>query len=420
MRKIIFLCLSICWLMACNNKEIAEDKTMDKTAADILAKPNYQAICYGGYRLNTRQVQPSITEIKEDLKILSAMGIRILRTYNVHLPHAANVLKAIDELQQADPSFEMYVMLGAWIDCKNAWTDLPPIHEQESERNASEIDSAVSLANTYPHIVKIIAVGNEAMIRWAEAYYVEPITILKWVEKLQSLKKTGQLPKDIWITSSDNFAAWGGGDSSYHTPVLEQLLAAVDYVSVHTYPMHDTHYNPAFWGVNDSLHTQASKPEQIEFAMNNALTYAQAQFQAVKNYMQSLGIDKPVHIGETGWASYSNELYGATDSKAVDELKAGLYYKKMSAWTQAQGITCFYFEAFDEPWKDADNPGGSENNFGLFTVDGQAKYALWDLVDQGVFDGLDRDGIWIEKTYDGSLEALNKDVLAPPVNHTMK
>ena len=56
----------------------------------------------------------------------------------------------------------------------------------------------------------------------------------------------------------------------------------------------------------------------------------------------------------------------------------------MREWTDAKGISCFYFEAFDEQWKDANHPEGSENHFGLITLDGQAKYALWDLVDSGI------------------------------------
>ena len=39
--------------------------------------------------------------------------------------------------------------------------------------------------------------------------------------------------------------------------------------------------------------------------MDRALEHATTQFEAVKAYMQSLGIDKPIHIGETGWASIS-------------------------------------------------------------------------------------------------------------------
>ena len=61
------------------------------------------------------------------------------------------------------------------------------------------------------------------------------------------------------------------------------------------------------------------------------------------------------------------------------------------------------------------NTGGSENYFGLFTVDGKAKYALWDLVDQGVFEGLTRSGNKISKTYNGNKEDLLLEVNLPPV-----
>ena len=72
-----------------------------------------------------------------------------------------------------------------------------------------------------------------------------------------------------------------------------------------------------------------------------------------------------------------------------------------------------------EPWKDSHNKLGSENHFGLITVDGKAKYALWDAVDQGIFDGLTRDGNPITKTFNGDKEALMKGVLAPPTEHEM-
>ena len=87
----------------------------------------------------------------------------------------------------------------------------------------------------------------------------------------------------------------------------------------------------------------------------------------------------------------------------------------MREWSNEAGISCFYFEAFDEHWKDAQNPAGSENHFGLFTIDGQAKYALWDLVDTGVFEGLSRGGQPISKTYGGDEAALLEEVLTPPV-----
>ena len=380
------------------------------TAKDILGNPNYLAISYGGYRKSTRGIQPTVAEIKEDMKILHAMKIKILRTYNVQLAQAETILEAIRELKSENPSFEMYVMLGAWIDCKNAWTNHPVDHQIESDQNESEIARAVSLANKYPSIVKIIAVGNEAMVKWATSYYVQPSVILKWVSYLQNLKKENKLPKSLWITSSDNFASWGGGSDEYHTEDLNKLIEEVDYISMHTYPMHDTHYNPVFW------YTKEEKPniEKVNNIMLRAKDYAASQYDGVANYVKSLGIKKPIHIGETGWASFSNGLYGNKGSKATDEYKEALFYWHMREWTAKAGISCFYFEAFDEVWKDAPNPKGSENHFGLFTIDGKAKYALWNLVDEGIFDGLGRNKNSITKTYNGNKDSLLLEVHVPP------
>ncbi len=383
-------------------------------AKDILGNPEYLAISYGGYRTKTRDNQPTLNELKDDMRILHAMGIRIVRTYNVHLAQASNLLKAIRELKESDPSFEMYVMLGAWIDCKNAWTGKEPDHNAESARNAKEIATAVELVNQYPDIVKVLAVGNEAMVRWAASYYVQPSVILKWVNHLQELKKSGKLPKDLWITSSDDFASWGGGDESYHTEDLAKLIKAVDYISMHTYPYHNSHYNPEFWKVPEE-EAESSDLEKIDAAMARALEFAQKQYRAVEAHMKSLGVDKPVHIGETGWASISDGHYGPKGSRATDEYKEAKYYHLMREWTNAEGISCFYFEAFDEPWKDAHNPKGSENHFGLFTVEGKAKYALWNLVDKGIFDGLTRNGNTITKTFDGDQDAVMQEVLVPPM-----
>jgi exo-beta-1,3-glucanase (GH17 family) len=415
-----FLIMIMC-LISCDFKKKGDstNSQTDMTAKNILGNPDFLAISYGGYRMNTRDIQPTLPQLKEDLLILHAMGVRILRTYNVQLPHASNVLKSIRELKQENPQFEMYVMLGAWIDCKNAWTGLPVDHNVESEQNAGEIARAVALANEYQDIVKVIAVGNEAMVKWAESYYVQPSVILKWVNHLQDLKNKDKLSKELWITSSDDFSSWGGGDRLYHVEDLKKLYKAVDYVSMHTYPMHNSHYNPFFWGVTEK-EQELTKEEQINLAMNRALTFATDQYDSVKSYMNSIGIDKPIHIGETGWASFDNHLYGKGGSNATDELKEGLYYKSIRGWSNKNNVSCFYFEAFDEPWKDAQNAKGSENHFGLFKLDGSAKYAVWDAVDQNLFEGLTRSGKPIEKSYNGNFEELLKDALLPNLNPKME
>jgi len=405
-RPATFLMLLVAVLASCGQTP-KTDPMQDLSASELLGNPDYPAISYGGYRGVSRSEQPTLAQLKEDMRILHAMGIRFLRTYNVQLPHASNVVKAISELKQADPSFEMYVMLGAWIDCEGAWTGSPNHAVQDFEANGEEIQRAVALAQQYPDIVKVIAVGNEAMVHWAASYFVAPEVILHWVNHLQGLKADGDLPSDLWITSSDNFASWGGGGPEYHNADLDSLILAVDYVSMHTYPFHDTHYNPTFWKGGEF------DPTDVDGAMARAVAYSQNQYASVVDYVRRLDPNKPVHIGETGWASVSDGFYGPEGSRASDEYKQALFYHGMREWTQSSGISCFYFEAFDEPWKSAANPTDSENHFGLFTRDGEAKYAIWSLVEEGAFDGLTRDGHDIRPTYAGQRELLDRHVLNP-------
>lgn len=398
MKKIIygiFISLVCC---ACNYLPASP------TAAQILGNPNYQAISYSGYRHTTRDSIPTIEQIKEDMHLLAALNIKLIRTYDTKSPQTERILQAIQQLKKENKDFEMYVMLGAWIDCLHARTDSANHQKEDLVANTEEITLAIEMAQSYPDIVKVIAVGNEAMVHWATGYFVTPNIILKWVNYLQNLKETGALPAGLWITSSDNFASWGGGSTDYHNSDLEALIKAVDFVSLHTYPFHDTHYNPSFW-LHPSQHATHNNPElyiaYCQESINQSLKYAQNQYKAVENYVHQIDSTKPIHIGETGWASHDAHLYGEAGSMAADELKSALYYQSMRQWTQKNGITCFYFEAFDEPWKDALHPLNSENHFGLFTVDGKAKYVLWDEVDKGTFNGLTRNNQPIEKTFNG-------------------
>ena len=419
MRQITLLILSLVFLMLGCFQENKKIKDVDITAADILGNPEYLAFSYGGYRENTRAVVPTIKELKDDMKILSAMGIKLLRTYNTQqFGHSDNLLQAIKELKDEDPSFEMYVMLGTWIECEGAWSASANHNAGNVENNTAEIEAAVKMAQTYPDIVKIIAVGNEAMVQWAINYFVYPNVILKWVDYLKELRKKGEIPTGIWITSSDNYESWGGGAKSYQTDELVALIKAVDFISLHTYPFHDSHYNPTFWGVPED-EEDLPKLKQIEASMLRAKNYAISQYQSAVDYFKSLGIDKPIHIGETGWATIASSSYGVTGSKAADEYKEKLYYEHMRDWTNDAGMSCFYFEAFDEQWKDQGNALGSENHFGLINLKGEAKFPLWEMVDEGVFDGLTRNGLTITKTYDGDIGKLMKDVLAPPLEREM-
>ena len=411
MKKIRYFIISLFLIASCSQ---SGDLSMDKSAKEFIGNPDYPAISYGGYRGKSREQQPTVNEIKEDLLIMHAQGFRVFRTYDLHHPFAENTLKAIREIKQADSDFEMYVMLGAWIQCKDAFTE-NPIHEEEDlEGNKFEITEAVRLAQEYPDIVKIIAVGNEAMVHWAWSYHVPPKFVLKWVKHLQGLKASGDLSNDLWITSSDNFASWGGGSDDYHNDDLDELIRSVDFVSMHTYAFHDTHYNPSFWNL-DVVPENEDKQDTIKQAIKRAVDYELNQFDSVKKYVHEIDPSKEVHIGETGWSSVASDLYGYGGTEAADEFKLGLYYQMISDICYSMSLTCFYFSAFNEPWKDSTNENGSENHFGLFTVEGKAKFPLWEQVDNGVFNNLTRGGNPIEKTYNGNFEALLEDSNIPPI-----
>lgn len=394
----------------------------------LLGREDYLAMSYGAYRTTERSDAnaPTVDEIKEDLLIMEAMGIKVIRTYNTQdYPDTERLLEAIDALMNPDSAeyregFEMFVMLGIWVDAVNSWNGGEIDRSQGSETSDAEMAAAIRLVNLYPEIIKVMAVGNEAMVHWAN-YHVVPGVILDYVNQLQGLKTddftkgyddlVDEIPSDVWITSSDNFAAWSG-EGDYANEDLDALVQAVDFVSVHSYPFHDTYYNPEFWSV--PLDEQdLSDQEQIALAMDRAKENAVNELKIVQDYLISQDALKQIHIGETGWSTVSSDYFGSDGTKAADEYKQKLYYDAMREWSNEYGASLFFFEMFDEPWKGGDDTEHSEKHFGLIDIDGQAKYLLWDMVDEGVFDGLTRDGFQITKTYQGSEEALMEDVGVP-------
>ncbi|MCX2980705.1 exo-beta-1,3-glucanase [Halieaceae bacterium IMCC14734] len=383
-------------------------------AADIFGNADYPAMAYGGYRGESREIAPTAAQLAEDMKILAAVGVKVLRTYNTsQFPQAALLLQVISDLKRSDPSFQMYVMLGAWIEASNAWTDTVDHSKGNQSNNSTEINTAVALANKYPDIVKAIAVGNEAMWPSAVEYFVSPKIILEWVTHLQSLKLNEELPEGVWITSSDNFESWGGGKKSFQTPELAALVKAVDFVSMHSYPFHDSFYNQEYWGVLGD-EEELSKQAMTKAVMRRAVAYTASQHQAVVDYVSSLGIEKPIHVGETGWASKDSGVYGENGSRAADEYKQKLYYQYVREWSDQAGVTLFYFEIFDEIWKEPLDQAESENHFGLVRINNEVKYALWDLVDEGKFDELTRNGEPLVKSFHGDFSALLQAFQHPP------
>ncbi len=400
--------------LACNAAEEKAERLEGITAETLLADPAYRAMSYSGWRTTKRAaaLSPTIPELKEDLRLMEAMGIGLIRTYNTQLyPQTERMLAAMRELREEDPDFEMYVMLGAWIQCAGADGPEPDNTVEDEALNRREIKRAIELAEEYPETVKIIAVGNEAMVTW-QPHHVAPGVIHKWVKVLQEAREEGLLDPDTWITTSDNWAALGG-EAGYRNDDLVALLRALDFISLHTYAFHDTYYYPTFaWAVEEDAGLPV--PEQRKRAVERALAHQKEQVEAVRAYLAEKGIQHPIHIGETGWASRDDSHYGPEGTRAADEYTSMLFHDAVREWTDSAGMSCFYFQAFDEPWKSS-TVDGSESHFGLFTADGRAKAVIWDLVDAGVFEGLGRDGKPVKKTFGGDPVRLMETVEAPVI-----
>jgi hypothetical protein len=162
------------------------------------------------------------------------------------------------------------------------------------------------------------------------------------------------------VTTDDNFAFFAAAPTG--------ILDNIDFVSLHTYALSDSLY-PGTWDWK-----QAAVPASGRAAamMTAAIAYTQQNCQEVTSYLSSLGYGAlPIVIGETGWkAIASNGEY-----ERANPVNQKMFFDGLNTWL-ASGTgpkNIFWFEAFDEPWK------GADDNWGLFDVSRQARTVVQGL-----------------------------------------
>ena len=298
-----------------------------------LALPQGDAICYSGYREGQSpdtRVYPSLPEIREDLHLLRPHW-RLLRLYDCSL-HAERVLQVIEE-----DGLDMQVMLGAYLGPEVSNAGCPwggtysEAHLEASVReNQAELQRLITLALRYPKIIFAVAVGNEATVDWTD--HLVPVAHM--IDYVRRVKAAVGQP----VTFCENYVPW------QHK--LHELVAEVDFISVHTYPV---------WEYK-SIH--------------EALAYTQENVQSVARRYPG----KPIVISEAGWCTNSNGR-GMPRENATPELQV-IYYQALMNWTRTAGILCFVFEAFDEPWKGSSDPLEPEKHWGLYGVDRKPKLVM--------------------------------------------
>lgn len=299
----------------------------------MIQLPTGNAICYSGYREGQSpdsKVYPSVAEIREDLHLL-ARHWPLLRLYDCS-PHAERVLQVIEE-----DRLPLRVMLGAYLGaemnnfgCPWGATHSEQQLEANQRENAAELERCIALALEHEDIVFSVAVGNEATVDWTDHFVPVP----QMIEYVRRVKAAVPQP----VTFCENYVPW------QHK--LRELVTELDFISLHTYPVWEYKH----------IH------EALDYTKDNVASVAR------------LYPDKPIVITEAGWCTNSNGR-GMNAEHAVQELQA-VYLQDLMQWTRAEGLLCFVFEAFDEPWKGSPDPLEPEKHWGLFTVDRRPKLAM--------------------------------------------
>lgn len=114
--------------------------------------------------------------------------------------------------------------------------------------------------------------------------------------------------------------------------VHPEVIKACDVVMANFYP---------FW-----------QGESIE----DAVDVLADNYRTLKAVVDFVSPGKKIIVGETGWPSRGDTIGSAVPSPE----NAAAYFNGFSEWAEQQGVEYFYFEAFDELWKELfENPQGA-------------------------------------------------------------
>jgi exo-beta-1,3-glucanase (GH17 family) len=326
-----------------------------------------RAVAYSPFRSNNRDTE-TITDamVKQDLDLMAAAGLGVIRLFDSSEKVAERTLRLINTHK-----IDIKVMLGAYINSTRYVTD-PATKEAIDLANNEEMARCVALANSYPHIVKAVSVGNETMVSWS---FVKVPTVAM-AANIKRVRDQISQP----VTTDDNWAFYAGyiEDASYQP---SEVFAQIDFVSIHTYPVLDIPFSD-FSDTDvrpDWDWKQLAVPQEASaraFAMMDAaIEKTKKDYAAARAYLDAKGkASLPIVIGETGWMAVDPSGKGLFKFQA-HPVNQKMYYDRLLAWGDAakgtngpKGIV--YFEAFDEPWK------GSDDKWGLFNVDRQARFVI--------------------------------------------
>lgn len=164
-----------------------------------------------------------------------------------------------------------------------------------------------------------MVVSNEALLRGD----LTEDQIIGYIDTIRS-------QVNVPITVADTWNVWWNNGNG-----RPNLAAKVDYIMIHCWP---------YW-----------ESVAIEQAFDNVKN----------NYAKVTAVypGKTVVIGETGWPSSGNSNGAAVPS----EVGQRRFTRQIMEWSKETGVMVYFFEFFDEPWKN--EPNGVGPHWGGFFSD---------------------------------------------------
>jgi len=204
------------------------------------------------------------------------------------------------------------VWLGIWLSGNKA-------------DNAKEMAAGIAEANKYPDVITRVVVGNEVLLR-------RDLSVDDLIADIDHVR--GQVKQPVAYADVTDF--WRQ---------FPQVAPHVDVVMIHFLP---------YW---------EDKPLNVDAAI--------ADIRTTTNEFKTLFPGKVISIGETGWPSRGRWRADAAPSR-VNE---AVFLREFVTLARQEGVDYNLIEAFDQPWKYADE-GVAGANWGIWNADRVQKFPL--------------------------------------------
>ena len=362
--------------------------------AEYLAR---KAVSYSPYRTGNRDLEKATLSdaamkfnIKQDLDLLVAGNFRLIRLFDSSDEVAKRTLEVI-----RDNNLDIKVQLGSY---PNSWKYAlnPVVAADIRAKNLQELDRQVALATdpVFKNIILAVSVGNETMVSWSPV----PIAPADMAVYIKSVRDRVSQP----VTSDDDFQFWR------EAPKI--ITDQVDFVATHMYPEIFTQYPDGLFYYDWKQEGVAAGPARAVAMMNIAMAKTREVYQMVRDRLDRNGLTVvPVVITEVGWNAVDK---GKLRFRA-HPVNQKLYYDRLTT-LRAEGrvgpgpANIFYFEAFDEPWKQGDD------GWGLFNVNREARYVIQNLYSPAIWEAgtfTDANAVFFTPPVPGPLFAASKYTL---------